>query len=360
MPRRALLAFAALVLLTFPTPPVLAQPFEFPPAAGLADGTRTLTIFGSMDIGSARPLLAHYQRLRPSIAVTYHELDTLDIYTRFADGADRGEPTADILLSPAMDLQLKLANDGYVRQYRSAATASLPEWSQWRNEVFGFSFDPAVIVYNKTLLEQAQAPASRAELAQLLERNAEAYFGRIATYDIERSGLGFLFLTQDAKRSREIWGLVKAFGGSSVKLYTNTAAMLDHISSGKYLLGYNLLGSYAKMRAEQDPALGIVLPQDYTLVMTRTAVLPRISREPALAEDFLQFLLSGEGQATIATESGLYALHPDVVGDHTATALRRMVASIVPIKMGPALMVYLDRVKRQHFLREWQSALRNP
>ena len=354
--RRSGFPAVLLVLASLTLPPdVAAEAHRFPAVTEAA--SEKLTIYGSMDIGSARPLIEHYQRLRPTIAVTYHELDSLEIYSRLVDGVERKEPVADILLSPAMDLQVKLANDGYVRQYESEATAALPEWSQWRKEVFGFSFEPSVLVYNKRLLAADKVPTTRAGLQELIENNGEDLFGRITTYDIERSGLGFLFLTQDALRSQEIWSLVNAMGGSSIRLYTNTAAMLDHISSGKYVVGYNLLGSYAEQRAERDPNLGVVLLNDYTLMMTRTAVLPVIARQPKLAEDFLEFLLSKKGQTTIANMSGLYALHPGIEGDHTASDLRDDVSNIVPIKMGPTLIVYLDRAKRQRVLRQWQSAL---
>ena len=334
-----------------------ADLYRFPPTDASAGETRTLTVFGSMDIASAQPLIEHYLREHPGVAVAYHELDTLDIYTRVVDGIERNEPTADVLLSPAMDLQVKLANDGYVRQYQSSGTSALPRWSQWRNEVFGFSFEPAVIVYNRNVLSDDVVPATRDELRELLLDRSDMFYGRVATYDIERSGLGFLFLTQDAERSGEIWQLVGALGNSSVKLYTNTAAMLDLISSGRFVLGYNLLGSYAMSRAEDDENLGIVLPRDYTLVMIRTAVLLRNSREPELANQFLDFLLSPQGQSTLANQAGLYALHDDVKGEYTAANLNELAPSIVPIRMSPALMVYLDRAKRQRVLGEWQGAL---
>ncbi|MDJ0657112.1 MAG: ABC transporter substrate-binding protein [Xanthomonadales bacterium] len=333
-----------------------ADLYEFPPTNPDGD-SKMLTVFASMDISSAKPLIEHYLREYPGAGVAYHELDTLDIYARVVDGMERNEATADVLLSPAMDLQVKLANDGYIRQYRSNRTGALPKWSQWRNEVFGFSFEPAVIVYNKQALSGDGVPTTRDELRELLREKSELLDGRVATYDIERSGLGFLFLTQDAEQSRDIWQLVGALGNSSVKLYTNTAAMLDLISSGRFVLGYNLLGSYALRRAENDDQLGVILPQDYTLAMIRTAVLPRNSREPELANQFLDFLLSTQGQSTLANQAGLYALHADVTGEYTAANLNELVPSIVPIRMSPALMVYLDRAKRQRVLGEWQGAL---
>ncbi len=49
------------------------------------------------------------------------------------------------------------------------APPSLPGWAQWRSELFGFSFEPAVIVYNPDILAENEVPRSHLELAELLE-----------------------------------------------------------------------------------------------------------------------------------------------------------------------------------------------
>lgn len=41
-----------------------------------------------------------------------------------------------------MDLQVKLANDGYVQQ-ASITARGLPDWAIWRNEILGFTPEPA-------------------------------------------------------------------------------------------------------------------------------------------------------------------------------------------------------------------------
>ena len=51
--------------------------------------------------------------------------------------------------------------------------------------------------------------------------------------------------------------------------YSSTGNMLEKDRSGEHLLGYNVLGSYALVRAKKDPSLGVVLPKDYTLVLSR-------------------------------------------------------------------------------------------
>ena len=353
MPSRTLPALI-LVVACLCTTPAAARVFDFP-APGDAGH---VVIYGTTDIEATAPVIDGFQALYPGIAVTYHELNSLEVYERTLAEHAAGDVRADLLLSSAMDLQLKLVNDGYARSYMAPAVGWLPRWAVWRNEAFGFTFEPAVIVYNRDGVPREDVPATRADLLRLIESEPAAYAGRVATYDPQRSGLGFLFATQDAQRSREFWRLVKGLGATGVKLYSSTAAILDRIADGRFLLGYNLLGSYALARSARDASLGVVLPRDYTLAMSRIAMLTRGSPDPWAAERFLDFLLSEAGQRIIAERASLYSLHPAVHGEATAAALRERAGdSLIPIRVGPGLLVNLDQVKREKFLRTWERAL---
>jgi len=335
----------------------LAKPYLFP--SPVKEGRSTIIrIYSTLDIAAARPLVAGFQVRYPQFTLQYHELSSQDLHDRFLKEWQRGLATADVLLSSAMDLQMKLVNDGYIRSYDSPYADALPNWSTWRNEAFGFTFEPAVIVYNRDLLGTDNAPRSHHQLVRLLQNNPGRYDGKIATYDPARSGLGYLFATQDAKVSDEFWQLVKAFGESRVKLFTSTQAILNRIADGRSLIGYNLLGSYALSFARNNPQLAIILPEDYALVTTRIAVLPKRSSNPTGGERFIDFLLSRQGQQLVATKAQLYSIHPDVKGRATASALRIAAQGrLIPIRVSPSLMVNLDQFKRQKFFRQWERAL---
>jgi hypothetical protein len=232
------LIFVAWLGVIVPTP-ICAQATVPPPnadgitvATGVSDAQATVVIYSTMDAVAAQPLIEGFREANPQIGVQYLELNSNDLYERFLAEVEAGRPSADLLLSSAMDLQLKLANDGYALAYSSAATSQLPDWAVWRNEAFGFTFEPVAIIYNKDLVPPEEVPSTRYELAQLLHSRPEAYFGKVATYDPERSGFGFLLITQDAQQSPEIWDLVRAFGESKVKLYSTTAAILDRLQPG--------------------------------------------------------------------------------------------------------------------------------
>ncbi len=338
-----------------------AEEFRFPSveAGGREDGdTRPVVIYSSIDIEVARPLIVAFQAAHPATEVIYHDLQTVDLFERILRESDERKPTADLAISSAMDLQMKLANDGYAQSFPVSGRTELPLWSVWRDEAFGISFEPAVMVYHKPSFRDIEPPKTRAELMTFLEKRDPEIFGRVATYDVERSGFGLLLLARDAQHSESIWRLVRLFGENGVKLYSSSNAIIDHVSTGKFVLGYNLVGSYAMAHAAQHPDLGIALLEDYTIVMSRIALIPKLSANPEGGARFLSFILSADGQRVLAEKMHMSALSSAVTGPNTAAAMRRQLgARLRPIRIGPGLLVYLDRIKRRKLLHSWNRAL---
>ena len=357
---RSLRAAALVVLLAWgPLHPAAAEPVRFPArdAGGEAGPVGEAVVYSTTDMAQARPIVEAFQRRYPAVAVTYHELQSLDIYDRVTRESDHGNATADLVLSSAMDLQVKLANDGYASRQAPSAGPDMPRWAVWRDSAFAVTYEPAVIIYNRPFFEEREPPRTRAALMRLLGEDKEL-FGRIATYDVERSGLGFLFLARDQEHFLQIWRLVSLMGEQGVRLYTNSAAIIDRVATGRFALGYNILGSYAEAMAANRPDLGIILPEDYTIIASRVAIVPRAARSPALGALFLDFLLSPEGQRVVADESGLGAVQPPPGVAGGAVAMQaRLGARLRPITVGPGLLVYLDQVKRRRLLEHWNEAL---
>jgi iron(III) transport system substrate-binding protein len=315
-----------------------------------------LVIYAATDLAAASPLIRDFQAMYTGVKIEYHDMNTTELYQRFiSESADSGG-SADVLWSSAMDLQIKLVNDGYAQAYQSPEIPKLPEWAVWRSEAFATTFEPVVFVYNKRLLTADEIPQSHADFIRVMKTKAEKFKGRVTTYDIEKSGVGFLLLTQDSRTSPAFWNLAKTLGASDIRLQSRTVTMMERIASGEYLLGYNLLGSYAMDQSTKNPVIGVVLPTDYTLVMSRVMFISKSAKNPNAAKLWLDYLLSKRGQAILANQSRLYSIRPDVEGETTLAALTRE-ASLKPIAVGPGLLVYLDQAKRLEFLKQWQQAL---
>lgn len=346
-----------LMFLAFPSL-VLAQSTFYPAPSGDGDA-RVLTVYSSLDEPLARPMVEGFQKANQDIAVRYEEMLTGEIYDRIVRETDAGEKTADFAFSSAMDLQVKLSNDGYAQRSDLAMSARWPAWANWRNTAYALTFEPAVFVYHKPSFANEKPPSSRAEFVDYLKRKGNSVFGRIGTYDIERSGVGFLFMARDQEQFGDIWSVIQAMGSAGVKLYSTSSAILERISDGRFVLGYNILGSYAADWASRHPDVGVVLPKDYTVVMSRIGLVPQAAAAPDLGRHYLEFFMSREGQSIMARELHIAAVSPEVAGENTANTMQEMLgAQLRPVPVSPGLMVYLDQVKRARLIARWNEALR--
>ena len=330
----------------------LAAVLSFLSAAALAQAPAgNLVIYSSTDAAVAEPLLQQFQSLYPAVKVQYNDMNTLELHNRALSERAARAPSADVLWSSAMDLQMKLAAEGYAAAYESPEARSLPQWAVWRNEAYGTTYEPVVIVYNRRLVGEDEAPRSHADFLRLLRDKADKYRGKVVSYDIEKSGIAYLLITRDAKYNADFWELARTLGASGVRFRTSTATMLERISSGEHLLGYNVLGSYARLRAAKDRNIGYVYPRDYTLVMSRIMLINKEARNPQAARLWLDYVLSRRGQA-IANRTGLGSIRADL--DTDAAALG---TTARPIALGAELVASLDAAKRSDFLKQWQAAI---
>jgi iron(III) transport system substrate-binding protein len=129
------------------------------------------------------------------------------------------------------------------------------------------------------------------------------------------------------------------------------------VADGRYLIAYNVLGSYAQGYQQQDHRIGIVLPTDYTLVLSRALMIPKGANNGAAAADFLDFLLSPDGRRVLRQAlliSPLLETEEGAEGETlSSTALR-------PIGLSPALMVARDQLTRETFLKRWRVTFPGP
>ncbi len=318
------------------------------------DRARELVVYSSLDSPLARPLIEAFQSLRPDVAVRYEDLLAGEIAARVMDETDAGEPTADLVFSSAMDLTVKLANDGYAREADVPGAAAWPDWAAWRSMVFALTFEPGVIVYHRPSFPDGP-PDTRAALIDWL---ATAPKGSIGTYDIARSAVGYLYLMRDQEHFADLWPLVRAMGRAEVQTFPTSQDVIDRVNSGQLQLGYNVLGSYAADQAARLPDLGLVLPRDYVVVISRVALVPRAAANPDLGEAFLEFLMSREGQTVLAERLRLPAVSLEVRGKDSAAAMQEALgAKLRPVAVSPGLLAYLDAASRSRVLARWNSAL---
>ena len=196
-------------------------------------------------------------------------------------------------------------------------------------------------------------PRSRQDLLRALERDKDKLHGRVGTYDISASSVGYLMAEQDELVSSNFWGLANAFGQVGVRLAATSAEILDAIERDELDLGYNMLGSYALSRQAAGSDIGVVFPQDYVLVLARSVLIAR--RAPTRPGPPAGRLAAVAGRPAGRLQPRRARLHH---GRHAgsldfrsrAGALARHRAAVV---LSPALLVGLDQRRHSRFVQNW-------
>lgn len=329
-------AFVVLIALLFAAP-LAAQDWEDQQRFGPPEAARTLRVLSSTDTSFFVPVLESFLQQAGDVAVAYSVTSTAGLDRIFRETPD----AFDVVISSAMDLQLKLANDGYSARLDRL---SHPDWAEWRKSLFAFTTEPAAIVINRAAFDGLPIPQTRQDLIEVLRADPERFRNRIGTYDVRQSGLGYLFATQDARASETYWRLMEVMGGLGARLYCCSGDMIDDLADGTLAVAYNVLGSYASARRDTQADLAIVLPSDFPTTMMRTAFVSKEAADPALAETFVEHLITRQSSSATAS-----ALPPLTSEDGYARQ--------ASISLSPALMTYLDAQKRRLFLRAWESAV---
>lgn len=303
-----------------------------------------LTIISTADKDVFEPIILAFQEQNPTITIDY----TITGTTELMKAVTEEEAQFDLVISSAMDLQTKLANDGYARTYSSPATQALPDWAKWRDQLFAFTQEPAVLIVSNEAFPDGNIPTSRGDLIALLRDAPERFRGRIGTYDVRTSGFGYLMATQDARISETFWRLLEAMGRLEARLYCCSGDMLRDVRDGKLALAYNVLGSYAEAQATPGDGIEIVVMRDFANIMLRTALITTDAANPQDAETMIDFLVRLGDREDLIKASGLPPIDDSALQDNIA---------LRPIRLGPGLLVFLDRLKRDSFLRNWEASI---
>lgn len=342
---------AALLLLCALTGPAMAQPAA--PAgqpeatARFGAGAVPLLMRSTTDIQIIGPTMQRFVEANPDLAITYEQWGSNELFALTMAGCQGEAPAADAVLSSAVHQMVYVVNAGCALRHQSPRTAALPPARRWRHELWGITEEPAVIIYNRRLIDAEEVPRSRFALLDLMRQAPGSLRGRIATYDITASGLGFLFAYSDSLEATTFGAMLEGFARTEAVATCCSAEIIHGVASGRYSIAYNVLGSYVEAAAR--PEVGVILPEDYTLFLSRGFLIPRHAPQPVAAARLLEYLVSPEGQASI-TEAGLiFPQDPAETG--LLPSARRF------ITLAPPLLVALDQGKADRFRALWNRAL---
>ena len=289
---------------------------------------------------NAQPLVDEFRRRYPEIDLKYDgSFSSGDLSYRVKQAGATASDTADVIWSSAMDLQVDLVATGHAAAYSPKPRAAFPSWVSYREQAVCTTLEPSVFIYNRRLLSADDVPRDRRTLIALLQAQRATLEGRVTTIDIASSGVAYMLAVQDRTHCPDYPLLMSKLGACKVQLETGTGTMLERVNSGKYIFGLNAMGAYAMSRSQTDlPDLGVVFPHDYTLALSRVALINRATQNLAGARLWLDFLLSPETQKIFSSKLNMIPVRRNVAPPPYAASIGD---ALRPIRMTSALTDHL-------------------
>ncbi|WP_034916939.1 MULTISPECIES: ABC transporter substrate-binding protein [Erwinia] len=331
-------------------------PADYQKVVDAAKKEGKVVVYSTTDTKAAAPLIQGFEAAYPGVKVEYNDMNSTELYNRYISEQASGGGSSDVIWSSSMDTGLKLATS-YADEYASPEVSKLPKWAVWQQKAYGTTYEPVVFIYNKRLIPKEDVPDSHAALAKLVASQTEKFGRKVTTYDIEKSGLGFMLSVQDSKADANYFKTLADVAKGGLTVQSSTGTMMERVSSGENLIGFNILGSYAETRAKGDPSLGISMPKDYTLVLSRVSFISKEAQHGNAAKLWLDYVLSEKGQSILANKSDIPSIRNDIEGENDIDGLtKKLGKALKPIPVDESLLEYLQPKKRLDYIKQWRAA----
>ncbi|MEK7875801.1 MAG: hypothetical protein AAB325_06415, partial [Pseudomonadota bacterium] len=264
-----------------------------------------------------------------------------------------GLPSADILWSSAMDLQMGLVLEGKALACANPEARALSAGAVYRDLAYATTLEPLLTLVNRDCFDVSVAAGSLDEIAAAISRDPAKFYGRIASYDIERNGLGFLALLLETRRSADFGACLQTLARCKPKIFGSNPPLVEEVASGRAALAYHVLGSYALRAVAAYPSLAVAASNTPALAVSRVAFVSSRAPHPRAAQFFLDYLLSRDGQQQLL-KAGLFPIRTDA----GATPSGNVNLSLLRIDQGGGEL--LDAGQRRELLELWRAAIGGP
>lgn len=319
-----------------------------------------VVIYSSLDRPSAEPLLKRFKDLYPFIDVEYLEMGTATIFSRFRSEAASGAPTADMIWSPAADLQLILINEGNAQPYRLTIYDQLPPDTKFKELAYVSSWTLVAPIYNKDKIPESLRPKSYRDILNLMETRKDLFpKGSVCVFDPIRSGFALTFMYYQRKYMEPLFtSILSKAAEIGAQLHSATGPQIERVKTGECIISTGLIANYAFRDAQTDPRLGVFIPEDYAILVPRIIFITKQAQHPNSAKLFLEFIFSDEGQKLLAQGSEVTLYNNPYIRELSLSYITNYSKNIIMIRLGDdTLQNLINENERNSFLEYFRSVM---
>jgi len=299
-------------------------------------GSHEIRVLGTSDFARVQPVFAGFVGQGERYRITYLQAASRSIDQAVREGLDAD---IDLVMSSAVDLQVKLVNDGFAQTLDLGGVRA----THWRSQLVQIAVEPIVTLYHASVQTALESVKTRPGLAEMIGQQRDERLS-VIMYDPAESGVGYLLSQQDALQDPRFWGLIEGFQQQELSISCCSGEMIDAVIAGDKHLAYNVIESYVLSRLANAPNLRVLRFEDYQLAVPRTAFIPITANDSMAAAALVRYVLSDDGQLGLSPAVRLAVLEQTP----------RAGGPLKPIRLSPALIVHLDPVVRDGFFSNWQ------
>ena len=266
------------------------------------DSAHTLVVYTSHKAEVYSPIIREFEQ-RTGIYVEVHAGGTIEMLNEIKNGAD-----ADVMFGGGVETYQ--AYRDCIEPYRSAEQDHVDgKYASAEGLYTLFSDLPLVFVYNRKLVNEADAPRAWNDFMK------SQWSGRIAFADPQNSGTSVTILLAMASiltgsEQEVISRFSTQVDGQSV---SSSGKVLSAVDSGSCLVGITLEETARKwMLTHQD--VGMIYPEDGTVSMPDGSFLVRGCAHPENARKFIDFTVSEDVQRLLVEQMFRRSVRTDITG----------------------------------------------
>ncbi|MCZ6601500.1 MAG: extracellular solute-binding protein [Planctomycetota bacterium] len=266
-----------------------------------SEGSRQVVVYTSVDQEHARRLLDKFERetgIRVRASFDIEAQKTTGLYNTIRD--EQSAPIADVFWSSEASRMEQLRREGLLAPYASPSGSSIPEAYRAPDGTwYGFGARARVLVYDPRRFQESDPPGSIFDLTD------PALKGRVGIanplFGTTSSHVAALFATRGDRAKEFLLDLKK----NDVRILDGNSRVRDLVGRGELWVG---LTDTDDVWVGKDNGLHLemVFPDGEpgglgTLVMPNTIGLIRGARHPEEGKAFIDFILSKETEADLAS-----------------------------------------------------------
>ena len=224
---------------------------------------------------------------------------------------EKAHPRGDLFISTESGIMEMLVKEGLLNPYQSAATKAVPDdFKSATGAWTGISGRARVILYNKNLVPEKDAPRSVLELADPKWKGKLAIAGTR-----ERTSLAWaatLVAVKGEAFTKEYMARLEANG---LKVLTDNTEVWQGVGRGEFAIGLTNSPNYYLAKKMGLP-VGVIYPDQEagglgTPINPNAAAVIKGAGTPEAARKFIDFLLSPEGQRILVGQDYEIPLIPE-------------------------------------------------